>query len=214
MRALNRRLFMTSAMMITALLPRLGWAAGPLPAPATSGGKTLLEALALRQSTRLYSDQAIDEETLSTLLWAGYGVNRPASGGRTAPSWRTSYGTDVYIADADGVRRYDPATQSTESVFGEDIRKNASPQPFVGTAPVVLIYVADLARMKEAPRDDQVSMSHVDAAMVAQNIYLYCASIGLGTCLVGGADKAGLAKLLSLPETQFVTFVQPVGHPN
>jgi nitroreductase len=202
-------------MLATAMLPRFAQATGTgaLPEPATTGGKSLLEALALRRSTRLYTEEAIDEETLSTLLWTGYGINRPASGGRTAPSWRTSYGTDIYIADANGVRRFDPASQSTERVLDDDIRKSTSPQPFVATAPTVLIYVADLARMHEAPREEQVPMAHVDAAIVAQNIYLYCASVGLGTCLVGGADKAGLAKLLNLPETQIVTFVQPVGHP-
>lgn len=215
MRVLNRRLFMIFAMLGTAVRPPLAQATGTgeLPAPMMSGGKSLLEALALRRSTRLFTDEAVDAETLSTLLWAGYGINRPASGGRTAPSWRTSYGTDIYVADADGVRRFDPASQSTESVLGDDIRGSASPQPFVATAPTVLIYVADLARMHEAPREEQVPMAHVDAAIVAQNIYLYCASVGLGTCLVGGADRAGLARLLNLPETQIVTFVQPVGHP-
>ncbi|MEX0957168.1 MAG: nitroreductase family protein [Rhizobiaceae bacterium] len=213
MRALNRRLFMTSAMIAATLFPAFARAAGPLPQPASTGGKTLLEALALRRSTRLYSENTVDEEMLSTLLWAAYGVNRPASGGRTAPSWRTSYGTDIYVADANGVRRYDPAAHSMETVLGEDIRTSASPQPFVVTAPVVLIYVADLARMNEAPREEQLPMAHVDAAMAAQNVYLYCASVGLGTCLVGGADKAGLTKLLNLPDTQIVTFVQPVGHP-
>jgi hypothetical protein len=47
------------------------------PAPAKAGGMSLMEALALRRSTRLYGEQAVDEETLSTLLWAAFGINRP-----------------------------------------------------------------------------------------------------------------------------------------
>ena len=83
----------------------------------------------------------------------------------------------------------------------------------MGTAPVVLIYVADRARMYKASDEEQIQAAHVDAAIVAQNVYLYCASAGLGCCLVGGADKSGLAQILKLPETQIVTFVQPVGYP-
>lgn len=176
-------------------------------------GMSLVEALSRRRSTRMFADTAVQEEALSMLLWCAVGVNRPESGGRTAPSWRTSYGTDIYVADATGIRKFDPLKQTSTRVAGEDIRAKASPQPFVATAPTVLVYVADLSRMYEAPQEEQVQAAHVDAGIIAQNVYLYCASAGLGTCLVGGVDKAGLAKLMNLPETQIVTFVQPVGYP-
>ncbi|MGB3388308.1 MAG: nitroreductase family protein [Pseudaminobacter sp.] len=174
---------------------------------------SLLEALSLRRSIRLYSDKPVEEEKLSTLLWCAFGINRPDSGGHTAPSWHGSVETDIYVADAKGVRKFDPATQATSAVLTEDIRTNTSPEPFVAVAPVVLIYVADRARMYKASDEEQIQAAHVDAAIVAQNVYLYCASAGLGTCLVGGADKAALARILKLPETQIVTFVQPVGYP-
>jgi nitroreductase len=215
MLSVTRRTILASLAMAAALAGRAtsALAMGALPAPVKAGGMPLMDALALRRSTRVYSEQAVDEETLSTLLWAAFGINRPESGGHTAPSWHGSMETDIYVADAGGVRRYDPASQSTEAVLAEDIRGKASPQPFVGTAPLVLIYVADRARMAEAPDAEQTQSAHVDAAIVAQNVYLFCASAGLGTCLVGGADKPGLTALLKLPETQIVTFVQPLGHP-
>lgn len=178
-----------------------------------ASGASLREALERRRSTRTYAETPVEEAMLSSMLWSAMGVNRPDSGGRTAPSWHTSYGTDVYVADHGGIRRFDPAAMSLADMGAEDIRSKASPQPFVATAPIVLIYVADLERMYDAPHDEQVQAAHVDAAIVAQNVYLFCASVGLGTCLVGGADKPGLATILKLPETQFVTFVQPVGHP-
>lgn len=207
----SRRTFLSLA-AAGAVLPTVAKANGPAAMPA-AGGMSLTEALAKRRSIRLYGDQPVDDGMLETLLWSALGVNRPESGGRTAPSWHSSYGTDIYVADAKGVRKSDPAAGSLTSVLGDDIRAKASPQPFVATAPTVLIYVADLGRMYKAPREEQIQAAHVDAGIVAQNVYLYCASAGLGTCLVGGADKAALAGLLKLPETQFVTFVQPVGHP-
>lgn len=215
MRSLTRRFFLSAAAFAVAFAGRAGFARAEtgLPEVQKTGGMSLLEALSLRRSIRLYTDKPIEEEKLSTLLWCAFGINRPDSGGHTAPSWHTSMETDIYIADVAGVRKFDPATQAADQVLAEDIRKKASPQPFVGSAPTVLIYVADRARMYKASDAEQIQSAHVDAAIVAQNVYLYCASAGLGTCLVGGADPKGLAELLKLPETQIVTFVQPVGYP-
>ena len=215
MRSFTRRFFLSASAFAMAFTSRASFANGKtgFPDAEKSGGVSLLEALAQRRSIRLYSDKPVEVEKLSTLLWCGFGINRPESGGHTAPSWHGSVETDIYVADANGVRKFDPATQATSAVLTEDIRKNASPEPFVGIAPVVLIYVADRARMYKASDEEQIQAAHVDAAIVAQNVYLYCASAGLGTCLVGGADKAGLARILRLPETQIITFVQPVGYP-
>lgn len=178
-----------------------------------SSEMSLKEALERRRSTRIYADAQLDEATLKSLLWSAVGVNRPDSGGRTAPSWHTSYGTDIYVADHGGVRKFDPVAGSLAAVIPDDIRGKASPQPFVAIAPTLLLYVADLARMYQAPREEQVQAAHVDAGIIAQNVYLFCAAAGLGTCLVGGADKPGLAAILKLPQMQLITFVQPVGHP-
>jgi nitroreductase len=49
--------------------------------------------------------------------------------------------------------------------------------------------------------------------MVAQNVYLFCAAEGLGTCLVGGVDADAIRAALSLEPGVAVTFVQPLGWP-
>jgi nitroreductase len=48
---------------------------------------------------------------------------------------------------------------------------------------------------------------------MGQNVYLFCASEGLGTVFLGAVDYAGLARSLRLSDTQFVTFAQTVGYP-
>ena len=82
-------------------------AARPLPAPRSSGGMPLIDALKLRRSTRAYSERALEPQVLSDLLWAADGVNRP-SGDRTAPYWRHIMVIDIYAAMADGVWLYEP----------------------------------------------------------------------------------------------------------
>ena len=56
-----------------------------LPPPKMSGGMPLMQALTLRHSTREYAERTLPEQVLSDLLWAAFGINRPASGDRTAP---------------------------------------------------------------------------------------------------------------------------------
>lgn len=211
----SRRSLLLAGMAATAATaaPALSAEMQKLHVGGREGGGSLFAALKHRRSTRLYSDEAIAPEMLSDLLWAAYGINRPGSGGRTVPSWHSSYGTDLYVADAGGVWLYDPKEETLTKVLDVDLRKKASPQPFVGTAPVVLIHVANLDRMYEAPEEEQTRFAYVDSAIIGQNIYLFCASVGLGTCLVGGADAAGLKEAMQLPAGQLVTFVQPVGHP-
>ena len=68
-----------------------------LPPPRSEGGQSLTAALKLRRSTREYSDRLLPAQVLSDLLWAAFGVNRPASGDRTAPYWRHVMVIDIYL---------------------------------------------------------------------------------------------------------------------
>jgi nitroreductase len=184
-----------------------------LPPPRMDGGLPVMQALAKRRSIRAYSARALDQQTLSDLLWAAFGVNRPESGDRTAPSWRHSIETDVYACTRDGVFAYDAKAHELRRVLGDDIRARTSAMVFAGSAPVVLVFVADLGRMAKAPLEEQKTFALVDSAIVGENVYVYCASAGLGTCILGTVDRAGLPGRLALRQDQFVTFAQPVGYP-
>lgn len=226
MSALTRRLFLLSSAAAAASIGAGSAVAQEMTAAMPGEGMatmSLRDALMRRESIRLFNEEPVDEETLLALLWAANGVNRPDVDGRTAPSWRTAKDTDIYVARADGVSLFDPVTNTLTPVLDADIRKQASTQPFVGTAPVVLIYVSDYARVLAAagvtePDPAAITEAHriaanVDAAVIAQNVYLFCAAEGLGTCLVGGADREALTAALELTETRAVVYVQPVGHP-
>ncbi len=203
----GRRAFLGTAVVGSAVC---AW-----PAQAQTDDMPLTKALELRRSTRAFQpERGVDDETLLALAWAGQGINRPETGLRTAPSWHGATETKLYVADASGVRLYDPAANSLLSVLPTDIRPIISPQPFVATAPVCLIYAADLAGMPtDAPDEEKRTFATVDAAIVAQNVYLFCASRGLGTCLVGGVDAAKVQETLTMGARVIATFAQPVGWP-
>ncbi|HEY6440243.1 MAG TPA: nitroreductase family protein [Acetobacteraceae bacterium] len=53
-----------------------------LPPPRADFGKSLAEALRLRRSIRSFDPRPMPPQVLSELLWAAYGVNRPATADR------------------------------------------------------------------------------------------------------------------------------------
>jgi nitroreductase len=184
-----------------------------LPAPRAFGNRSLTATLKLRRSTREYADRPLPLQLLSDLLWAADGVNRP-NGDRTAPYWRHVMVLDLYVAMSDGVRLYDAAAHKLLPHLKGDIRKQTGVQDFVSTAPIEVIYVAHGERMTDVSPEERRLYASVDAAFIGQNIYLFCASEGLGTVFRGSVDHAALARILMLPDEQFVTFAQTIGYPH
>jgi SagB-type dehydrogenase family enzyme len=182
-----------------------------LPAPGTKGGKPLIEALAARQTGREFSPEKLSPQTLSNLLWAAWGVSRP-DGRRTAPSAANYQEIDVYVLTADGAYVYDAKGNALKQVGKTDIRKMAGQQAFVATAPVNLVYVADFAKMGTRDETTKVAWSYANTGFIAENVYLYCASEGLGVVVRAMLDREPLAKTLNLSATQRITLAQTVGY--
>jgi nitroreductase len=67
--------------------------------------------------------------------------------------------------------------------------------------------------MTDVSPEERRLYASVDSAFIGENVYLFCASEGLGTVFRGSVDHAKLAQLLMLPDSQFVTFAQTIGYP-
>lgn len=184
-----------------------------LPPPETAGGMPLMQALKARHSTREFAGKALPPQLLANLLWAASGVNRPDTGQRTAPSARDWREIDVYLVTADGAYRYDPPTHTLVRVAAGDLRKLAGVQDFVATAPLNLVYVANLDRMGEAGAEDKARYSAADTGFMAQNVYLYCASAGLAVVVRGLIEREALGAALRLGRHQRIILAQTVGYP-
>lgn len=181
-----------------------------LPPPQMQGGLPLMEALAARHSDRDYTTDKLDDQQLSDLLWAACGINRPADGKRTVPSSHNKQEIDVYVALADGLFRYDHKAHTLIRILGEDIRMQTGKQDFVGVAAVSLIYVADYSRIEDKPETRQMTTG-IDAGVMVQNVYLYCASAGLGSVVRAWFDREVLTKAMQLKDNQEVVVCQTVG---
>lgn len=185
----------------------------PLPAPRMAGGKPLLNVLKERQSHRTFSPQPLPLQLLADLLWAASGINRADAGTRTAPSARNWQEVDVYVVLPDGAYLYDAKANALRGVVQGDLRQQTGLQPFVATAPVNLIYVADPARMNGASPGDITLYYSTDTGFISQNVYLFCASEGLSTVVRGSLDRVALAQALNLPDSQKIVLAQTVGYP-
>ena len=181
--------------------------------PQMDGGRPLMQVLKDRKTSRAFSSEKLPMQVLSDMLWAAWGVNRPESGKRTAPSAMNWQEIDVYVALADGLYLYDAKAHILKLVLAEDIRAATGLQPFVKDAPVNLIFVSDLSRMGGVPADQKDFYSATDTGFISQNVYLYCASEGLATVVRGYVDRPALAKVMKLRPDQKVILAQTVGYP-
>lgn len=183
-----------------------------LPAPDKTGGKPLMQVLSERHSTRAFSEKKLPEQTLSDLLWAAFGVNRP-DGRRTAPSARNWQEISLYLAMADGVYLYDAAAHALQRISSEDVRKLTGMQDFVEKAPLNIVYVADTQKAGVKPGDDSALFIGADCGFIAENVYLYCTSAGLNTVVRGMIGREALAAALKLEPHQQILLSQTVGLP-
>lgn len=183
-----------------------------LPPPDGDSGTTVMQALAARRSERAYSDKELPLKTISGLLWAANGFNRP--GKRTNATARNIQEISVYACMKSGAYRYDAAANTLVKVCDEDLRPAvASKQAYAATAPLVLVIVADISNPIYHQGAQPVMTPYYDAGIVSGNIYLYCAANSLATVCRAMMDREALKKALKLPDSTVLQLNHPVGFP-
>ena len=201
-----------------------------LPPPVLDGSVSVEKSLAQRRSVRKYAEQPLTLAEVSQLLWAAYGITRPVpdmpqlrGGIRTAPSAGALYPLELYVVAGNvtelvpGVYRYRPETHDLLLVAAGDKRQAlfeaAGGQTSVKSAPASIVYSAVFSRTTgkygTRGRERYVCM---DLGHSAENVYLQCASLGLGTCAIGAFDDAKLKSAVLMPKAETPLYIMPVGH--
>ncbi|MCL2118228.1 MAG: nitroreductase family protein [Planctomycetaceae bacterium] len=174
-----------------------------LPAPQRTGGKPVFDAINERASYKDPADTSIDLQSISDLLWAAYGFNREDR--RVVPSAMNQQELFVYVVLKEGAYLYDARANTLILKAKGDHRKDAGMQDYVYVAPVNLIYVADLSK-------ETGTGAYISCGCSAQNVYLACASKGLGCAVRTSIPKDELKKLLQLTDQQEPIAGQTIGH--
>lgn len=103
----------------------------------------------------------------------------------------------------------------------------ASPNPQILSAPLFLVWLADLSRLRTLSAENGASgagldyfesflLASIDAALAAQNAVVALDALGLGSCYIGGIrdHPEAVGKLLGLPPETIAVFGMTVGYPD
>lgn len=114
----------------------------------------------------------------------------------------------------------------TDANKKRELASLAGNQVYVETCPVFLVWCADLNRLKTACKLDPANeyigttenliVSLVDTALVAQNAAIAAESLGLGMVFIGGIRNkiSEVAELLALPKLVIPVFGMCLGYPD
>ena len=194
--------------------------------PVFEGCGSVFEALKMRRTCRVMRAESVPLQVLADILWAAQGVNRrkgPFEGpGRTAGSASNSQEICIYVALEAGTYLYDPDAHRLIPAAAGDNRLlaiGAGQARAGGEAPVRLIYVVDIEKFKTAGFQEpglydaeiQKSYYFVDTGLIAQNVYLAAAALGLAAWF-HNCNKAAIGKKLGLKPHQGALFGQTIGY--
>lgn len=175
-----------------------------LPLPQATGGMPLMDAMRLRQSSRDFDPASkVTRQELSNILWAAWGITH--DGKHTIATAMNRQELVLYVITAEGISRYNPEDHTLTTVNTGDFRQLSGSQPFAATAPLNIALVVDTTKQ------EREAFQAYTAGAASQNIYLYCASVGLKSVVRASFDRDGLSKAMKLSENENVLFVQTIG---
>ncbi len=201
----------------------LGAEAIKLPAPAKKGTMSVEEALEGRRSVKRFGNRDLSLAQISQLLWAADGINNP-QGKRTAPSGKATYPMDLYLVAgergvrglAPGIYHYNVAEHTLEPVAPGEFRpavvKACNSQVWIGEAPAIVVIAGDYKRSEVKNGAKAPLFTHIEAGLIAQNLFLQAGALGLGAGIAGGMNEQALGQALKLPPENIPFVVMPIGY--
>jgi len=190
-----------------------------LPVPQKELDFPLMKALEQRRSIRKWTDEPVSEQDLSNLLWAACGITKQKYGNvkskRTAPSACNAQEIRVYVLLEKGVFLYEEENHELIEILQKDIREHTGSQKMMKSAPMGLVFVADLSRMTSPflrSMEAKRFSAWVDTGYISQNVYLYCTAANLGTVALSLVKRDKLHELMNLKEHEKIVLTQVVGH--
>jgi len=189
---------------------------------------TLVDAIANRESRRLFSGEALSLDQLAFLLWATQGVRGLIRDGlvtlRNVPSGGGMHPFETYVAAhrvdglEPGLYRYlaiDHHLLPLPGPWGDLPRQLAAAsngQPYVGKAAAVFVWTARPYRTEYRYGDDSLKDLLISVGHICQNLYLACEAIGLGTCATVAYQQDQLDELIDVDgHDEIPLYLAPVG---
>lgn len=160
-----------------------------------------LQALYARKSTRAFEKKPIPPEARQAILEAAF--QAPTGGNMMMYT----------IIDV------------TDQALKDELAIQCDHQPFIATAPLVLVFLADYRRWLDTyraaglsprrPAQGDIVLALTDAAIAAQNAVVAAESLGVGSCYIGDIlEHCGdIRRLLDLPMEVMPAAMLVLGYP-
>ena len=137
-----------------------------------------------RYSCKKYSDKQVEPEKINAILEAG----------RVAPTARNAQEQRIYVVQsAEGLAKIDA---NTPCRYG---------------APTVIVVAYDKSEIFSYPGGKYDSGAE-DATIVATQMILAAADVGVDSCWLNYFDPDKLARELNLPESEFIVMLMDLGY--
>jgi SagB-type dehydrogenase family enzyme len=187
----------------------------------------ILALLQRRISRRLFTEEGVTLAELSFLLWATQGIKgvrgnhyatlRPVPCGGGRHEFETYLVVRNVTGLEPGLYHYLPMTNEIELLAQPGdletmIANSVLGQRWAAKANVVFYWamVPYRAEWRYGIYTHRIAM--VDVGHVAQNLYIACEALGLGTCAIGAFDRAVCGEAFGLDEAEeYVVLCAPVG---
>jgi nitroreductase len=151
-----------------------------------------IKAINDRRSIRKFKSIDVKENIIEILLNAA----------QMAPSAGNVQGRDYIIV--------------TDPEIKNQLVKAAYDQKFIGQAPIVIIFIANIERSSNIYGGRGLLYSIQDATVSVMNLMLVAQDLGLGTCWVGAFDGDYVKDILKIPielEIKPIAII-PIGYPD
>jgi len=187
-----------------------------LPEPEKNGEMPLEEVISKRRSVRNFSDEPLDSQQISQVLWAAQGITQQTTGFRTSPSAGALYPLELFLINSEGVYHYLPQGHKMVQIKSQDMRSLiascALGQQSVAQAPASIIITAIYERTTAKYGERGIRYVHIEAGHACQNILLQAASMGLGAVPIGAFHDQCVTEALGLNDTFTPLYIVPLGH--
>lgn len=113
----------------------------------------------------------------------------------------------------------------TDQELKKQLSVTCDNQPFIGTAPLVLVFLADYQRWYDSfafegcnprkPGEGDILLACADAIVAAQNTVVAAESLGVGSCYIGDIieNQETVKKILNLPDYVLPAAMVVYGYP-
>jgi nitroreductase len=160
----------------------------------------LEESIFRRMSVREFTEESVNDEDLSTILWAAFGLRD--DGKHTISKINNTHSAIIYVFNEEAAYKYNPINHSLVVYKEGDFRGNGVRIQY--EAPYQLGLCWDTSKA-------DANQGGVELGEIGQNIQFMANALNLGTVVTGEIPPA--IEGLGLPENEEGLIIMPLGHP-